>query len=282
MQADICRLNRHIAISVSHAKAKWYAQICSKIHNMRFNPRVAWEHIRLLTKGETTHHKKSMNMAMQLPDGTRATIASKNMSVFGPHFNRVFNNNRPVDPSILQHVPQCRTLWELNDPITWEEFCCAVCKLKNAKVAGLTVTGVPPEAYKAMSPANSQHVYDYVNKFFTGEADYEQWYHSQCVPIPKSGDLSDPNKWQGVMLMDVCSKIFSLVMNARAFNLLAEHGTRFQFGGTPELGCRDGLFVLKTMLNMQKIYNLPSYVGFVDLVEAYGTANHDLLIDILE
>jgi hypothetical protein len=48
MQADLRRLNRHIAISVSHAKAKWYAQICSKIHNMRFNPRVAWEHIRLL------------------------------------------------------------------------------------------------------------------------------------------------------------------------------------------------------------------------------------------
>ncbi len=77
-------------------------------------------------------------------------------------------------------------------------------------------------------------------------------------------------------------QIFSSVMNARAFKLLAEHGTRFQFGGTPELGCRDGLFVLKTLLNMQKNHNLPSYVGFVDLVKAYDTANHDLLIDIFE
>jgi hypothetical protein len=114
MQADLRHLNRHIAISVSHAKAKWYAQICSKIHNMRFNPHVAWEHIRLLAKGKTAHHKKSMNMAMQLPDGTRVTNASKNMSVFGPHFNRVFNNNHPINPSVLQHVPQCRTLLELN------------------------------------------------------------------------------------------------------------------------------------------------------------------------
>jgi hypothetical protein len=48
------------------------------------------------------------------------------------------------------------------------------------------------------------------------------------------------------------------------------------------LGCRDGLFVLKTMLNMRKNHNLPSYVGFVDLVKAYDTANHDLLFDILE
>jgi hypothetical protein len=71
-------------------------------------------------------------------------------------------------------------------------------------------------------------------------------------------------------------------MNGRAFKLLEQHGTRFQFGGTPELGCRDGLFVLKTLLTMQKNHNLPSYVAFVDLVKAYDTANHDLLLDILK
>jgi hypothetical protein len=98
----------------------------------------------------------------------------------------------------------------------------------------------------------------------------------------KSGDLSNPNKWQGVMLMDVCSKIFSSVMNKRAFKLLSKHGTKFQFGGTPKLGCQDELFALKTMLIMQKNHNLASYVGFFDLVKAYNMANHDLLLDILE
>ena len=161
------------------------------------------------------------------------------MSVFGPHFSNVFNNHRPINPDILQHIPQCCTLWELSDPITWEEFCQAVRKLKNAKAPGLT--GVPPEAFKVMSPANSRHVHKYVNQFFLGEADYDQWHRSQCAPVPKTGDISDPNKWCGIMLMDVCSKIFSSVMNARAFQPLAEHGTCFQFSGTPELGCRDGL-----------------------------------------
>ncbi len=82
--------------------------------------------------------------------------------------------------------------------------------------------------------------------------------------------------------MEVCSKIFSSVMNGRAFKLLETLGTKFQFGGTPELGCRDGLFVLKTMLTLQKNHNLPSHVGFVDLVKAYNMANHALLFDILE
>jgi hypothetical protein len=84
------------------------------------------------------------------------------------------------------------------------------------------------------------------------------------------------------MLMDVCSKIFSLVMNDRAFRLLELLGTCFQFGGTPKLGCRDGLFTLKALLNARRNYNLGSYVGFVDLVKAYNTANHELLFCLLE
>ena len=82
--------------------------------------------------------------------------------------------------------------------------------------------------------------------------------------------------------MDVCSKIFSIIMNERAFKLLQEHGTPFQFGGTPELGCQDGLFTIKTLLNMRKNHNLASHVAFVDLVKAYDTANHELLLSILE
>jgi hypothetical protein len=49
-----------------------------------------------------------------------------------------------------------------------------VTKLKNAKAPGLT--GVLPEAFKAMPPSNLQHVYKHANYFFLGDADYEQWH----------------------------------------------------------------------------------------------------------
>jgi hypothetical protein len=84
------------------------------------------------------------------------------------------------------------------------------------------------------------------------------------------------------MLMDVCSKIFLSVMNGQAFCLLGLHGTKFQFGGTPGLGCQDGLFTLKTLINAHKNHHLPSFVALVDLVKAYDTTNHDLLLCILE
>ena len=107
-------------------------------------------------------------MAMRLPDGSRASNASENMSV-SP---QVYSNHWDTNQTILDQVPQCRTLWKLNDPITWDEFCKAVKKLKNTKAPGLT--GVPPEAFKAMSPANLRYVYNHVNDFFLGNVDYEQ------------------------------------------------------------------------------------------------------------
>ncbi len=108
MQADLKRLNRHIAHAVSHAKATWYADVCSKIHNMHMEPRLAWEHICLLTKGKAAHHEKRTTMAMRLPDGSHASNSAENISVFSPHFNCVYNAQRPTDPTLLDQLPQRR------------------------------------------------------------------------------------------------------------------------------------------------------------------------------
>ena len=110
---------------------------------MRANPRVAWEYIRLLTSGSTCHHKKKVEMAMKLPNGKLATNGKENMKVFGPHFEQVLNNHRPVDPIILNDVPQRPTLHEIDSPITFEEVNAAINKLKNGKSPGLN--GIPPK-----------------------------------------------------------------------------------------------------------------------------------------
>ncbi len=119
---------------------------------MRMEPRLAWAHIHLLAKGKSAHHQQKTTMGMHLPDGTGATNASENIFMLSLHFHKVFNTHRTTDPSLLDHVCQQQTLWELDDPITWTEFNKAMTKLKDAKAQGLT--GVLPEAFKAMSPSN--------------------------------------------------------------------------------------------------------------------------------
>ncbi len=244
------------------------------------NPRLTWEHMCLLTGGSIIHNKKSVLMAIKLLNGNIATNGKENISVFGPHFERIFNNHCPVDLTILGKTAQCPVLPELDLPISFDKVDAAINKLKNGKSPGLN--GIPPEAYKAMNSRTRLRIHHYIVAFFKGDIDYPGWHQSQCVPVPKKGNLSNPNKWCGVMLMDVCSKIFSSVMNGRAFHLLENHGTEFQFGSTPGLGCQDCLFTLKTLINAHKNHHLPLFVAFVDLVKAYDTVNHDLLLHILE
>ena len=63
--------------------------------------------------------------------------------------------------------------------------------------------GMPPEEFKDTDEDCRKHVFDFINEFFHGRADLESWHKIKCFPVPKSGDLSYPNKWKGVTIMDV-------------------------------------------------------------------------------
>ena len=216
---------------------------------------------------------------MRLENGKLASNAKENMSVFGMHFDKVLNNPQPVDRSVLDLLEQKPCMMVIDNPISFTEVKQAINKLKKGKAPGLN--GIPPKALKAMDNVSRRTVHRHVCDFFEGEVDHEGWHQSQCIPVPKQGDLSDPIKWCGIMLMDMCSKVFLSVMTARAFTLIDKHGMPFQFGGTPEIGCQDGLFTLKSLLNARHNHDLALYVSFVDLVKSYDRTNHALLINIL-
>jgi hypothetical protein len=247
-------LNKQNHDLVELAKARWYKGLCEKIHQMNMDPRTAWEHIHILTGGETAHHTSTINMAMKLENGNLASNTKENMSVFGAHFHKVLNNHRPVDHTVLNLLDQKPHMTTLDNPITFAEVNHAINKLKKGKSPGLN--GIPPEALKAMDTDSRRTIHRHVCDFFNGTIDHEGWHRSQCIPVPKRGDLSDPNKWRGIRLMDMCSKVFSSVMTRRAFALLDKHRTRFQFGRTLEIGCRDGLFTLKALLNARHNHDL--------------------------
>ena len=178
---------------VELAKARWYKGIREKIHEMNMDPRLAWENIRTLTGGETAHHTSNINMAMRLKNGDLASNARENMSVFGAHFHKVLNNHRPVDHTVLDLLEQKPCMMSIDNPITFGKVKRAINKLKKGKAPGLN--GIPPEALKAMDNVSRRTVHRHVCDFFEGKVNHDRWHQSQCIPVPKQGDLSDPNKW---------------------------------------------------------------------------------------
>ena len=81
--------------------------------------------------------------------------------------------------------------------------------------------------------------------------------------------------------MDIGNKIYSSIMCGRLFKIIRKHGVKCQFGSTPGVGCQDGMFTIKILLHLRHNHNLPTWVAFVDLVKAFETSNHALLIAIL-
>ncbi len=138
---------------------------------------------------------------------------------------------------------------KLDNPITWEEFKAAVNGMKNDKSPG--ANGVTAEAFKAMNTTNLQEVYQLIKAFWDGTRDFPEWHQADGTPVPKVQNPDDPNKYRIVSLMVVCSKIFSRILCARSYKLLEKHGTKIQYGATPNCGCQDGNFTLKSILNLQ-------------------------------
>jgi hypothetical protein len=68
----------------------------------------------------------------------------------------------------------------------------------------------------------------------------------------------------------------------QSYKLLAKQDTKHQYGATTNCGCRDGNFTLKSILHLQWQHNQDTYVVFADLVKAYDTYNHELMLKILE
>ncbi len=152
---------------------------------------------------------------LKLKNGDLASKAKENMSVFGMHFHKVLNNHRPIDNSVLNLIKQKPCLTAIDAPITFKEVKHAINKLKKGKAPGLN--GIPPRALKVMDDTPQWTVHKHVSDFFDGKTNHEGWHKSQYVPVLKKGDLSVPNKWRGIMLMDMCSKVFASIMTARAF-----------------------------------------------------------------
>ena len=67
-------------------------------------------------------------------------------------------------------------------------------------------------------------------------------------------------------------------MCKRLFCIINFFGCTTQFGSSPGVSCPDRRFVIKTALHTRHKHNLLNYVAFVDLVKAFDTVSHSMLL----
>ena len=214
------------------AKTRWSRHLAEVIHNMNFCPKEAWANIRFLSKGERSHHSAPSTIHMSMPSGELATTDEENVRVFSAHFGKVMNDLKDTDDSVIDDIILREVSTEFDSTPEWAEFIIAVVELTNDKSPGLN--NVPPNAFKAMTAENLLHLFDFIVKFWEDRLDFFEWHEGQVVPVPKSGDLFDPNKWIGVNLMDIGAKVISIIMCKRFFCIIKKMDAQHSL--VPHLG----------------------------------------------
>ena len=220
-------------------------------------------------------------MAFRRSDGTLAQNDEEQMEVPEAQFQKVFDNKREVKFKALNSVLHREIMHNQDRDISFENFGKALDRVADSKAAG--EEDISPNAIKALNEENCRYIFHFIEDFWEDSKDYESWHSGLLVLVHKvAKEKSDPNNWSGINLMDVISKAMSRIMNERLFKILDKYGTKYQFGGMPGLGCREGIVTLKTLLHTRRNHNLSTHVAFIDLVKAYDTANHIVLIKVLE
>ena len=140
LKAHLDTAQNEVTDNISLANAAWSALQAEQIHTMRFNPKTAWECIKVLAGGTTSHHKAPTVMQLMLPTGTLSSTDAENVSVMGPHFEKVYTNHRQFVWDTLVAIPQRSEMIELDSEITWEELQKAIAKFKTVNLQDSTMS----------------------------------------------------------------------------------------------------------------------------------------------
>ena len=262
--------------AVAVAKGRWIEHLVDKISQIKMNPKEAWDNIKFLSNGFGGHHVVKKSLKFRGRDGKIAITDRENALLAGEHFTKVFNRDARVDWDHVDRTIQKEILISLAAPLTFGEFVLAIEKLCWHKSPGKN--GVSPNMIKALDEANRRVLFLFMRDWMENDdLIFDDWLESRLVPLPKKGDLHDLNNWRGINLIDVCSKVMSIVLNVRAQRLIKINGHPMQFGATPKVGCAEAVFSLKSILQARREMGLDTYAIFIDLVKAYDSVRHDVI-----
>eukprot|EP00957_Ditylum_brightwellii_P192297 14638794-Ditylum_brightwellii.AAC.1 len=120
-------------------------------------------------------------------------------------------------------------------------------------------------------------IHEMIVQFWEGSFDFKFWESGTLAPVPKKGDLSNPNKWCLVCLLETINKVLVSIIAWRINPVIQDHNWEPQCGCLNLKGCQDANFLCWTALQLWHEHNLPTYALFVDLVKAFNSVNHKYL-----
>ena len=94
--------------------------------------------------------------------------------------------------------------------------------------------------------------------------------------------MHDLNKWRGINLLCIVSKVMSIRLNMRVQQLLEVNGHPMQFGAIPKVGYAEAVFSIKSILQLRREYGVDTHAVFIDLIKACDSVKHEVISSTLK
>ena len=101
----------------------------------------------------------------------------------------------------------------MNGDITQQEVLDSIRNLKGNKAAG--PDGIIPEVFKHSGDKRVPFLVKLFNKIFSVDQYPEAWSEALIQPFHKQGDVHMPDNYSGISLFNICSKVYSYIINKR-------------------------------------------------------------------
>jgi hypothetical protein len=104
---------------------------------------------------------------------------------------------------------------------------------------------------------------------------------SVLVPVPKKGDLSNPNNWRGISLMPHITKLFDRMLLNRLRPVINPHLLPSQNGFRPDRGTAHHIIAFTQLLDLARTRKYPLHGMFVDFSKAFDSVRWSSILQEL-
>jgi hypothetical protein len=124
----------------------------------------------------------------------------------------------------------------------------------------------------------------FFNNLFNNGLFPDEWTLAVLQPLHKKGDINNPDNFRGISLLNICSKIYSWVLNARIKDWVDHQSIigEEQAGFRAEHSTMDHVFTLYAMIQKQLIRHRKLYVAYIDFKKAFDNVSRSKLWGVLK
>ena len=209
-----------------------------------------------------------------MPQDKAAELINTFFASIGPSLANNFGNFQEID-----FIPDPLAPSNMPDIQTTEEEILLICKKINVNKAS-SVPNLSAKILKDAFLALIPQLTYLINLSFITKVFPSKWKHATIIPLPKSGDLSNPGNYRPIALLPLPSKIIERVANNNISSYMennnifnnSQGGFRKKHSTTTTIS----KFTDTILRDIDK--DKTTVATFIDFTKAFDTVNHPILL----